>query len=74
MESSSRTSCALPSGDFWLFDSRILGRFHFDGDRSLGMELTDHPTDVLIGCQVRDAAWHFALPYDTFHTRVPSRP
>ncbi|WP_067964076.1 DUF6879 family protein [Nocardiopsis trehalosi] len=51
-----------PHRDFWLFDSRMAGVFHFDGDRSLGMELTDDPATVLAGCQIRDAAWHYARP------------
>ncbi|MFJ6212122.1 DUF6879 family protein [Streptomyces sp. NPDC092296] len=62
----------LPMVDFWLFDSRTVGRFNFDGDRSLGMELTDDPAEVLRACQVRDAAWHYAIPYADFRTRVPS--
>ncbi|MET9414119.1 DUF6879 family protein [Streptomyces klenkii] len=52
----------VPMRDFWLFDSRTIGLFHFDGDRSLGMELSDDPAAVLQGCQIRDAAWHYARP------------
>ena len=63
----------LPARDFWLFDSRVLGEFRYDGDRSLGMELTEDPAEVLTGCQIRDAAWHYAIRYEEFRARVPSR-
>ena len=62
----------LPERDFWLFDSRVLGEFHYEGDRSLGMSLTEEPSEVLAGCQLRDAAWHFAIGYEDFVVRVPS--
>jgi len=62
----------LPEFDFWLFDSRTIGVFHFDGDRSLGMELSDDPAEVLRGCQIRDAAMHFAIPAWDFVAQVPS--
>ncbi|PRY00836.1 DUF6879 family protein [Allonocardiopsis opalescens] len=55
-----------PHSDFWLFDSKTIGIFAFDGDRSLGMRLTDDPDQVLKGCQIRDAAWHFARPATVF--------
>ncbi|WP_406296608.1 DUF6879 family protein [Embleya sp. NBC_00888] len=63
----------LPMEDFWLFDSRVIGRFRFDGDRSLGMHLSEDPAAVLKGCQIRDVAWHFAVPYADFHTRPSTR-
>ncbi|MEU8132030.1 DUF6879 family protein [Streptodolium elevatio] len=66
-------TAGLPSRDFWVFDSRLLGRFHFDGDRSLGMELFDGESAVLAACQIRDAAWHFAAPYTLFQSQVASR-
>ncbi|MEY9965338.1 hypothetical protein ABIA33_003380 [Streptacidiphilus sp. MAP12-16] len=62
----------LPERDFWLFDSRTIGIFHFDGDRSLGMALSDDPAEVLKGCQIRDAALHFAIPAREFKAQVPS--
>ncbi|MFW5420569.1 hypothetical protein J0910_28545 [Nocardiopsis sp. CNT-189] len=52
--------------DFWLFDSRTLARFHFDGDRTAGMELITDPAEVLRACQIRDAAWHHAVRYEEF--------
>lgn len=58
--------------DFWLFDSRTVARFHFDGERTVGMELITEPAEVLRACQVRDAAWHHAVPYGEFRSRVPS--
>ena len=62
----------LPEYDFWLFDSRTIGIFVFDGDRSLGMALTEDPAEVLKGCQIRDAALHFAVPVRAFLAQVPS--
>ncbi|MBV6700638.1 DUF6879 family protein [Kitasatospora aureofaciens] len=63
----------LPEFDFWLFDSKILARFHFDADdRTLGVELITDPAEVLAACQARDAAWHFAAPTRDFAARVPS--
>ncbi len=62
---------SLPMLDVWLFDSREIGVFRYDGDRSLGMELADDPAAVLEICQARDAAWHYAMPYETV-TQVPS--
>ncbi|WP_171164101.1 DUF6879 family protein [Streptomyces sp. I05A-00742] len=52
--------------DFWLFDSRTVARFHFDGERTVGMELVTEPTEVLRACQIRDAAWHYAVRYEEF--------
>ncbi|MFI9718911.1 DUF6879 family protein [Streptomyces sp. NPDC052396] len=62
----------LPMADFWLFDSRTLARFHHEDGRTLGLELVTEPAAVLAACQVRDAAWHFAVPYEEFNARVPS--
>ncbi|MFC1417050.1 DUF6879 family protein [Streptacidiphilus cavernicola] len=58
--------------DFWLFDSRTVARFHFEGERTIGMELITDPAEVLRACQVRDVAWHHATPYSAFRTQVPS--
>jgi len=62
----------LPEYDYWIFDSRTIGIFQFDGDRSLGMALTEGPAEVLRGCQIRDAALHFAIPAREFTAQVPS--
>ncbi|MFG3056169.1 DUF6879 family protein [Kitasatospora sp. NPDC048239] len=56
--------------DFWLFDSRTVARFHFEGDRTVGMELVD-PLEVLRACQARDAAWHHATLHADFLGPVP---
>ena len=62
----------LPMVDFWIFDSRTVARFSFEGDRCLGIELVTDPAEVLACCQVRDAAWHHATRYADFKARVPS--
>ncbi|MEU4302959.1 DUF6879 family protein [Kitasatospora aureofaciens] len=56
--------------DFWLFDSRTVARFHFDGERTVGMELITEPVEVLRACQARDATWHYATRYSEFRARV----
>ncbi|MFF4328341.1 DUF6879 family protein [Streptomyces sp. NPDC001591] len=53
----------LPDYDFWLFDSRILVRFHIDeADVTTGVELIEDPADVLAACRARDRAWNAASP------------
>ncbi|MBK3570039.1 DUF6879 family protein [Streptomyces sp. MBT62] len=60
----------LPDYDLWLFDSKILARFAFDNeDTTLGVYLTQDPVEVLPACQVRDAAWHHAVPAQEFARR-----
>ncbi|MFI0739727.1 DUF6879 family protein [Streptomyces sp. NPDC021100] len=61
----------LNLSDFWLFDSRTLARFHFDGERTVGMELITDPAEVLRACQIRDAAWHYAVRYGEFRAAMP---
>ncbi|MBC2875310.1 MULTISPECIES: DUF6879 family protein [Streptomyces] len=61
----------LNLSDFWLFDSRTLARFPFDGERTVGMELITDPVEVLRACQVRDAAWHYAVRYGEFRAAMP---
>ncbi|WP_432147976.1 DUF6879 family protein [Streptomyces sp. bgisy029] len=71
MHRSAATALGLPDHDFWLFDSRVLAYFNWqDSDRR--MELTTDPEQVLRACQVRDAAWHHAVRYEEFTSRVPS--
>ncbi|KRV48740.1 hypothetical protein AQ490_22965 [Wenjunlia vitaminophila] len=61
----------LPDFDFWLFDSRILIKFHFDDDdHILGVELIEEPKQVVRACQARDAAWHHAIRNEEFKARV----
>ncbi|TXL91729.1 DUF6879 family protein [Streptomyces sp. IB2014 016-6] len=54
---------ALPEGDFWIFDSRVvaLPRFGAD-DGTTRVELITNPVDVLRYAQAREAAWHHAVP------------
>jgi hypothetical protein len=57
----------LPDEDFWLFDSRLVARLLFDErDNLTGAELITEPAAVNRYCQVRDAAWHHAVPYAQF--------
>ncbi|TDU01667.1 hypothetical protein EDD99_0029 [Streptomyces sp. 846.5] len=57
----------LPGHDFWLFDSRILLRMHFDeAARWLGAEIVQDPLEILAACQTRDAAWHYAIPHSQY--------
>lgn len=63
----------LPDYDFWLFDSKTLARFAFDDeDTTLGVYVTQDPTEVLAACQARDAAWHHAARAEEFTRRVRS--
>lgn len=63
----------LPDHDFWLFDSRLVMRFEFDDDgNTLGVRLIEDPTEVLRACQVRDLAWHHAVPTAQFQEQVRS--
>ncbi|MFI1827103.1 DUF6879 family protein [Streptomyces sp. NPDC020412] len=63
----------LPEFDFWLLDSRLLMKFHFDNeDTTLGVELIEAVPDVLAACQARDAAWHYAIRTHDFRERVRS--
>ncbi|MFI9719409.1 DUF6879 family protein [Streptomyces sp. NPDC052396] len=62
----------LPLEDFWLFDSRYAARFHYEGDRAIGLEVVEDPVRVLAYCQIRDAAWHYAVPYARIGELVPS--
>jgi hypothetical protein len=63
----------LPNEDFWLFDSRIMVRLVFaEDDRTLGVEVTEDPAVVVRGCQVRDLAWHHAIPTKEFGAQVTS--
>ncbi|WP_306334300.1 DUF6879 family protein [Streptomyces sp. KL118A] len=55
----------LPQVDFWLFDSRVVALLHHnDADEMTGVELITNPVEVLRYVQVREAAWHHAIPYE----------
>lgn len=63
----------LPEFDFWLIDSRTMLRFVFDEqDTTMGVIVSEDPTEVLAACQARDAAWHHALTAADFAERVRS--
>jgi hypothetical protein len=55
----------LPAEDFWVFDARVVALLHFDDqDLMTGVELITDPVHVLRYLQAREAAWHYATPYD----------
>lgn len=57
----------LPEEDFWIFDSRLVARLNFsDRDDLVSVELITEPACVNRYAQMRDAAWHYAVPYETF--------
>ncbi|MFB8437934.1 DUF6879 family protein [Streptomyces niveus] len=63
----------LPAFDFWLFDSRTLVKFVIDdAGTTLGVRVLEDAASVVRACQVRDIAWHHAVPTREFQTRVPS--
>ncbi len=60
----------LPDCDYWLFDSRLLLRMHFDErDAFLGGEIIDDATEIVKANYWRDAAWHHAIRRDDFATQ-----
>jgi len=64
----------LPEEDFWLFDSRLVARLTFDdADDLVSVELITEPVEVNRYCQARDAATHYAVPYETFAANLPPR-
>ncbi|WP_432095940.1 DUF6879 family protein [Streptomyces sp. bgisy100] len=64
----------LPDSDFWLFDSRTLVTFRFDAeDHILGVQVSEDPEEVVRACQIRDAAWHYAIRHAQFKAQVLSR-
>ncbi|GAA1091776.1 DUF6879 family protein [Streptomyces javensis] len=63
----------LPDYDFWLFDSRSVVKFVIDGEgTTLGVHVLEDAESVVRACQVRDAAWHYAMPTREFEAQVPS--
>ncbi|MFC9424523.1 DUF6879 family protein [Streptomyces sp. NPDC056987] len=54
----------LPEEDFWIFDSRLVALLNFDSDDNLvDVELITEPAAVNRYAKARDAAWHYAVPY-----------
>ncbi|MEU9979517.1 DUF6879 family protein [Streptomyces sp. NPDC051014] len=63
----------LPDFDFWLFDAHTVVKFVIDeNDVTVGVNVFEDAESVVQACQVRDAAWHFAVPTREFQARVPS--
>jgi len=63
-------SAGLPGHDYWLFDSRLLLRMHFDDrDGFLGGEIIEDAAEIVKANYWRDAAWHHALRRDDFATQ-----
>lgn len=62
-------AAGLPDYDYWLFDSRLLVRMHFDDDETfLGGEVIEDPAQIVQHNYWRDAAWHRAVRRDDFAT------
>lgn len=60
----------LPNHDYWLFDSHILVKLHFDdADNLLDGELVTDPKGIVDANRWRDIAWHHAWLRETFVTR-----
>ncbi|AXG79706.1 DUF6879 family protein [Streptomyces paludis] len=63
----------LPEEDFWLFDARLVALLRFDDDDQLvDVELITEPAAVLRYAQARDAAWHYAVPYQETEAGLPA--
>ncbi|QES45288.1 hypothetical protein DEJ49_33665 [Streptomyces venezuelae] len=61
----------LPAEDFWIFDSRLVALLNFDDDDNLqDVELITEPVAVNRYAQARDAAMHYAVPYQEAAARV----
>jgi hypothetical protein len=59
----------LPDYDYWLFDSRLLVKMHFDEEEHfLGGEVIKDPAVIEQHAHWRDAAWHRAVRRDDFAT------
>ena len=63
-------AAGLPNHDYWLFDSRLLLRMHFDDhDAFLGGETVEDAAEIVRANYWRDAAWHYAIRRDDFATQ-----
>jgi hypothetical protein len=72
-------AAGLPDYDYWLFDSRLLVRMHFDDrENFLGGEVIEDPAVIVQHGYWRDAAWHHAVRRDDFaseqNEQRPQRP
>lgn len=62
----------LPGHDYWLFDSSRLGLLHFSvEDEFLGLEWRNDAGKIVEHCRARDAAWHYAIPYEDYAPGAP---
>jgi hypothetical protein len=60
-------AAGLPGHDYWLLDSRVLVRMHFDDrDAFLGGEVIEDAAEIVQHNYWRDAAWHHAVRRDDF--------
>lgn len=62
-------AAGLPGHDYWMFDSRIVIKMHFD-DQSvyLGGELVEDAAQIVEHNYWRDTAWHQAVRREDFAT------
>lgn len=57
----------LPGEDFWIFDSRLVAVLNFDADDGLvDVNLITEPVSVNRYAQMRDAAVHYAVAYESY--------
>jgi hypothetical protein len=67
LDRSQARALKLPDHDYWLFDSRLLLRMHFDDqDAFLGGEVVKDAGEIVQHNYWRDAAWHQAIRRDDF--------
>ncbi|MGW0394110.1 DUF6879 family protein [Streptomyces sp. NPDC003042] len=60
----------LPEEDFWILDSRMVALLNFDeADNFVDVELITEPAEVNRYTRVRDAASHYAVPYEVFEAK-----
>jgi len=74
LDRSQAETAGLPDYDYWLFDSRLLLRMHFDDhDAFLGGEIIGHAAEIVKANYWRDVAWHYAIRRDDFATQQLGR-
>jgi hypothetical protein len=61
----------LPGYDYWLFDSRLLVRLHYnEANDHVHSEVVDDSAAIVQHNYWRDAAWHYALQRDEYVRQV----
>lgn len=64
-------AAGLPDEDFWIYDSHIVAVCQWDdGDNLTGVELVTEPARVNQYNRLRDAALHYATPWQQFNSLV----